>query len=177
MVGVPTDTVYGIAADPHSAEAIASLFQIKDRDARKHIGLLVADTAQALEMIELPQYALDWTTKHWPGPLNLVGRPKVEVLVGSIDALAIRVPDHPIALALLRSFGPLAVTSANLSGEPETFSDWEARALLGQKAAVYLPGVCPGGMASTTVDIRSEQPVLLRTGPLELDLGRANPLA
>ena len=116
VVGVPTDTVYGIAADPRSAEAIASLFQIKDRDAQKHIGLLVADTASALEMIELPEYALRWAEEHWPGPLNLVGRPKVEVLVGSADALAVRVPDHPTALALLAAYGPLAVTSANMSG-------------------------------------------------------------
>lgn len=170
VVGLPTDTVYGIGADPHRKSAVAKLFAIKGRVAGKPVGLLVADLATALDMVALPPYAITWAEQHWPGPLNLVGRPLVAVAIGTHDSLAVRVPAHPTALALLAAFGPLAVTSANLAGDRETLSDEEARAVLGERVAFYVPGVCPGGVSSTTVDVRPSRPRLIRAGPIELDL-------
>jgi tRNA threonylcarbamoyl adenosine modification protein (Sua5/YciO/YrdC/YwlC family) len=170
VVGLPTDTVYGIGADPHDPRAIGKLFSIKGRGIGNPIGLLVANLTAAAELISIPPYAIEWAERHWPGPLNLVGRPLVEVGVGTADSLAVRVPAHETALALLAAFGPLAVTSANRAGGPETRSDLEARAVLGEAVALYLPGSCPGGQASTTVDVRGETPVVLRQGPIELDL-------
>lgn len=166
VVGIPTDTVYGIGADPSSPRATAALFDLKERDLSKQVGLLVADLAQALEMVELPAYALAWADLHWPGPLNLIGRPQRKLEVGSSDSLAVRVPDHPAALGLLEAFGPLAVTSANVSGGPETHSDMEARAVFGARVAAYIPGICPGGVASTTIDVREETPIVVRQGPI-----------
>ena len=168
VVGVPTDTVYGIAANPYSATAVGKLFTIKGRGLGKPIGLLAADIEQAAEVVHLPEYAIDLARQHWPGPLNLVGRPLVDVLVGTLDSLAVRVPNHETAIELLRSFGALAVTSANLAGGPESTSDVEARAMLGEAIALYLPGTCPGGIASTTVDVRGPAPIILRPGPVVL---------
>lgn len=168
VIGVPTDTVYGIAADPYSATAVGKLFTIKGRWLGKPIGLLAAGIEQAAEVVDLSEYAVDLARQHWPGPLNLVGRPLVDVLVGTLDSLAVRVPNHETALELLRSFGALAVTSANLAGGPESTSDVEARALLGDAVALYLPGTCRGGTASTTVDVRGSAPIILRPGPIDL---------
>lgn len=168
IVGLPTDTVYGIAADPYSQTAVARLFAIKGRGLGKPVGLLVASIEQATELVDLPEYASTLARKHWPGPLNLVGRPLVGVRVGTFDSLAVRVPNHDVALALLRAVGALAVTSANLAGGPESTSDIEARALLGAAVVLYLPGVCPGGAASTTIDVRGSTPVVLRSGPIDL---------
>jgi tRNA threonylcarbamoyl adenosine modification protein (Sua5/YciO/YrdC/YwlC family) len=168
VVGMPTDTVYGITADPASKAAVDKLFAIKGRGLGRPIGLLVASRDQALEVVELPGYALSWIEQHWPGPLNLVGTPLVELAIGSADSLAVRVPAHETALELLEAFGPLAVTSANRSDGPESRNDAEARALLGEAVAFYIPGTCPGGEASTTIDVRGTTPVLLRKGPVDL---------
>jgi len=165
---MPTDTVYGIAADPAAKAAVDRLFAIKGRGRGKPIGLLVADLATALDLVQLPPYAIAWAEQHWPGPLNLVGAPLVELAIGTHDSLAVRVPAHEIALALLSAFGPLAVTSANPSDGPETKSDVLARAVLGDAVAFYVPGTCPGGQASTTVDVRGSRPLVLRQGPLSL---------
>jgi len=82
--------------------------------------------------------------------------------------VGLRVPDHPVALELLSRTGPLAVTSANVSGGPETMSDREARAVFGDRVAVYLTGTSPGGDASTVVDATSDRLVLLRQGPVHI---------
>ena len=73
VVGIPTDTVYGIAADPRNSIAVGRLFAIKERSEGKPVGLLVADIESALAMVDLPGYAVEWARSHWPGPLNLVG--------------------------------------------------------------------------------------------------------
>jgi tRNA threonylcarbamoyl adenosine modification protein (Sua5/YciO/YrdC/YwlC family) len=82
--------------------------------------------------------------------------------------IGVRVPDHPVALELLNATGPLAVTSANLSGGPETMNNDEARAVFGDKVAVYLDGISPGGQASTVVDATGARLVVLREGPVEI---------
>ncbi|HSL26960.1 MAG TPA: L-threonylcarbamoyladenylate synthase [Acidimicrobiia bacterium] len=174
VVGIPTDTVYGVAVDPHRPEAVARLYEIKGRAPDKPIGLLVAGVDDARTMVEVPGYAAAWLERHWPGPLNIVARSRFPLPSGVGDAtrgtVGVRVPDHPVALELLRAFGPLAVTSANLAGGRETLDEVEAAAVLGDRVAFYVPGACPGTVASTTVDVSGPEPVLLRRGPLDLGL-------
>ncbi|HEX2421297.1 MAG TPA: L-threonylcarbamoyladenylate synthase [Acidimicrobiia bacterium] len=172
VVGIPTDTVYGIGVDPLLPDAVRRLFQIKARKLDQPIGLLVPDLAAALEVVDLPDYARLWASLHWPGALNLVGRPRSSWSegIGDADSLAVRVPDHEVALELLRVAGPLAVTSANPSGGEETHDDLEAAAALGEAVALYLPGESPVGIASTSVDVRFGEPILLRRGPVDLGL-------
>lgn len=174
VVGIPTDTVYGIAASPNHPIAVARLFSIKGRPDGKPVGLLVADVGSALEMVELPEYAVEWTRSFWPGPLNLVGAARFELPDGIGDrdhgTVGVRVPDHPMTRELLAASGPLAVTSANRSGEQETLDHIEARAALGDLVDLYIPGRCPGTVSSTTVDVTGAEPVLLRKGPVDLGL-------
>ena len=172
VIGLPTDTVYGIGADPLQPEAVARVFALKGRSLDQPIGLLVADLETALDAVELPEYARLWASLHWPGPLNLVARPKATWPqgVGDAKSLGVRVPDHETTLELLGVAGPLAVTSANRSGDPETLNDVDAASIFGLDVAVYLPGESPGGAASTTVDVRFDEPILLRPGPLHLGI-------
>ena len=172
VIGLPTDTVYGIGADPHDLQAVTRLFVLKGRSPKEPIGLLVADLEAALEVVELPDYARLWASLHWPGALNLVARPRATWPsgVGDAESLAVRVPDHETALALLAAAGPLAVTSANRSGEAETLNDHEAASIFGTAVTFYLKGESSGGVASTSVDVRYDSPALLRRGPLDLGI-------
>ena len=170
IVGMPTDTVYGVGVDPLDPEAVAALFELKGRPDEKAIPVLVATAAQALEIVEIPPEVEEMAVRHWPGPLTLVLRRHIELpdWVGDREkgTVAVRIPDHPVALDLLAVSGPLAVTSANRSGDPPALHEVEARALLGSGVAVYLEGSCPGGQSSTVVDMTSVPPVMLRRGPV-----------
>lgn len=172
IVGLPTDTVYGIGADPLNEAAVGRLFDIKGRPEHKPIGVLVAGVEQALAIGDIEGNALELGRRHWPGALTLIVRPKVILAEWVGDAqtqtLGVRVPDHPVAQALLSETGPLAVTSANRSGGPEALNDSEARAILGDAVDVYLEGECPGGASSTVLDARSSTPVVLREGPVQI---------
>jgi L-threonylcarbamoyladenylate synthase len=176
VIGIPTDTVYGIAADPRHPVAVRRLYAIKGRSESTPVGLLVADIEAALGLVELPAYAIDWARSHWPGPLNLVGVARFELPEGVGDpargTIGVRVPGLSTTRGILAAFGPLAVTSANLSGEVETLDEVEARAVLGDLVDLYVAGRCPGAISSTTVDVTGPEPVLLRQGPLDLGLGR-----
>lgn len=174
VVGVPTDTVYGVGADPWNEDAVESLYHLKGRPEHKPIGLLAASVDQVAEIADLgPGETL--ARAHWPGALTLVVAPRVVIpdWVGSavMRTVGIRVPDHDLLRSLLERTGPLAVTSANRSGEPEALDDRAARALFGDEVAVYLPGRCPGGTASTVVDVTGGSLVVLREGPIELGEG------
>jgi L-threonylcarbamoyladenylate synthase len=171
IVGVPTDTVYGIAADPFSEEAVRALFLAKDRPEVMPIPILVADIEQAARIGLLNDTARTAATVHWPGALTLVV-PRANGLpswVGHPESasVGIRVPNHPITLALLEAAGPLAVTSANRSGYPPAADHGTARAALGPSIAVYLEGGGAGGAASTVVDLTGLEPQVLRSGPVE----------
>ena len=170
VVGLPTDTVYGVGADPLNEDAVAGLFALKGRPERKPVGLLVASIDQAVAVGEIEGWARLLAHEHWPGPLTLVVRPKVILAdwVGDRQRMTVgvRVPDHEVALALLSAVGPLAVTSANTSGGPECMNDTEARAVFGDRVSVYLEGESPGGQASTVIDATGARPVVLREGPV-----------
>ncbi|MCB2222564.1 MAG: threonylcarbamoyl-AMP synthase [Actinobacteria bacterium] len=169
IVGVPTDTVYGIAADPFSEAAVRALFAAKDRPEVLPIPILAAGPDQAARIGVLDGAAATAGAVHWPGALTMVvpRAPGLPPWIGHPDSgsVGIRVPDHPVALALLRLAGPLAVTSANRSGFPAADDDRSARAALGAAVAVYLEGSGAGGAASTVVDFTGPVPQVLRRGP------------
>ena len=170
VVAVPTDTVYGLAAHSASAEGILKLYAIKERDRLKAIPLLIASAADLSQVAsDVPAWARLLAERFWPGPVTLVvpsAAGVLQVLTGGADSVAVRMPNHPVALALIQAVGaPLAVTSANLSGAPETTSAEEVDAVLGNRLALILDaGRCPGGVASTVVDTTRDPPVILRRG-------------
>lgn len=172
VVGLPTDTVYGIGVDPLNEAAVGRLFDLKGRPEGKPVGLLVASIEQARMIGEIEGLAAELASTHWPGALTLVVTPQVILAnwVGDSQrsTVGIRVPDHPLALELLKACGPLAVTSANRSGGTEARDDVEARSIFGAEVAVYLPGVAPGGAASTVVDTTGARLTVLREGPVRL---------
>ena len=172
IVGLPTDTVYGVGVDPTDLDAVASLFELKGRPAHKPVGLLAASLEQASSIAVIRDEAAGLAAEHWPGALTLIVRPRVVLSDWAGDqqqtTVGIRVPDHPVARDLLQATGPLSVTSANRSGEPEAMSDVEAREIFGDEVAIYLPGTSPGGEASTVVDVTGTDMVVLRRGPIDL---------
>ncbi len=170
IVGIPTDTVYGLAVDPLQAEAVQALFELKGRPRHKPIGLLSDSLDHFRPLVEVTGTIEDVVRGHWPGPLTLVARSRVPLpeWVGDHQrhTVAIRVPDHPLARELLALTGPLAVTSANPSDEEPAVSHGRAEALFGDAVAVYLPGRCPGGTSSTVVDVTVDPPKVVREGPV-----------
>ena len=172
VIGLPTDTVYGMGADPLSEKAVGRLYELKGRPENKPVGLLVASMEQADSIGRLDGVAAELAATHWPGALTLVVMPKVILADWVGDAqrrtVGLRVPDLPITLELLEATGPLAVTSANLAGGAESMSDEEARAVFGDRVAVYVEGRSPGGQASTVVDVTGPEVVVLRQGPVSV---------
>lgn len=172
VVGMPTDTVYGVGVDPFNLDAVERLFELKGRPEHKPVGVLVATIDQAREIGEITERAAELAERHWPGALTLIVTPKVVLSdwVGDKQrrTVGIRVPDHPVARDLLKVSGPLAVTSANRSGGQETMSNREARNVFGDEVAVYLEGRAPGGQASTVVDATGPDLAVLREGPVRI---------
>lgn len=172
IVGIPTDTVYGLAVDPQDQAAMGALYELKGRPDRKPVGLLVASLEQASELVRLPPQARRMAEQYWPGPLTLVARATVVFPKWIGDhvsrSVGVRVPAHETTLSLLRRVGALAVTSANRSGEPETHSAAEAQAVFGGAIAGYVDGVCPGGAASTVIDATRRRLKIVRPGPIDL---------
>ena len=166
VVGVPTDTVYGLAARLSDQQ---ELFKVKGRPADKAIAVLVGSVADAMELAVFPPIARELADAHWPGPLTLVLSSKSSTGNNSPRTVGLRMPDHPLAIELLNLCGPLAVTSANRSGDPPAHSHLQARDVFGDQIELYLPGVCPGGVASTVIEaLANHEPKVLRPGPLSL---------
>ena len=171
VIGVPTDTLYGLAADPFDQNALERIFAIKGRPGVKPLAVLVADLDQAQQIAAFSDRALDLAEEHWPGALTLV-LPKLASVpqwVGQSErrTVGLRCPGHEVALELLRVTGPLAVTSANISGQEGVLDDTEARALFGDEVAVYVPGEAPGGTSSTILDLTEPAEWVLREGPVQ----------
>jgi L-threonylcarbamoyladenylate synthase len=169
-VAFPTDTVYGLGANAFSPTAIDKLFAIKERPQDRAIAVLLGSIEQLSQVTEHPsQAALKLAHEYWPGALTLVvpRHPGMPNNLSPLPTIGVRIPDHPVALALLLAVGPLAVTSANLSGQQNTTTAEEVLLQLDRRVDLVLDGGrTPGGVPSTVVDMTGEGPVVLRQGPL-----------
>jgi L-threonylcarbamoyladenylate synthase len=156
LVVYPTETVYGIAADPFSGPALKRLFAVKGREAFKAVAMIAADADAAFSLArEVPPIARRLADCFWPGPLTLVmpARPDIAAeLVGAGGGVGVRVSPHPTARALAAKFGkPITATSANLAGKMPAKTLVEAHKALGEKIKVYLEGGTLGTSAPSTV--------------------------
>ena len=170
IIAFPTDTVYGLASDAFHAPGIIKLFEAKGRESNKAIAILIGTKEQVkLVTNHMTKMAKKLTEKFWPGGLTVIVPRKESIpeLISTTKNIGIRMPDHPIALELLRAFGPLATTSANLSGgsNPQSAIDVFDQ-LNGRIPLILNGGVCPGGIPSTVVDCTGEKPVVLRVGAI-----------
>jgi L-threonylcarbamoyladenylate synthase len=174
IVVLPTDTVYGVGADAFDEVAVAMVLAAKHRGREMPPPVLVpsARTVDGLAT-SVPMYAKILMRQFWPGALTLVlkAQPSLVWDLGETNGtVALRMPDDEIALALLSEVGPLAVTSANVTGRPAATTAAEAQEQLGGAVTVYLDGgPRTGGAASTIVDCTGEEPVVLRHGALAAD--------
>lgn len=173
IVAFPTDTVYGVGALAFDNAAIESIYTAKDRPIEKAIPILIGDLSDLEKVAEdIPDMALRFAARFWPGPLTCIV-PKKQTLPPAVSAtstVAVRIPDHPDARALLRAAGPMAVTSANLSGQPSPSTALDVYQQLNGRIPLILDGgKTPGGVPSTLVDCTGDEPVILREGPISLD--------
>ena len=169
LVILPTETVYGLAADASDARAVAAVYEAKGRPAFNPLIAHVADLATAQRIARFDERALTLAQRFWPGPLTLVlpARPLPRELTAGGATVGVRVPQHPVALGILEAAGvPLAVTSANRSGGPDRVTGAEVEAELGDRLSLVVDGVAPGGVPSTVLDLSGKEPVVLREGAL-----------
>lgn len=166
---VPTDTVYGLACLPDRAEAVAAIFSLKGRPDDKALPVLGASLDDLERVARFDDAALAVAERYWPGPLTLV-LPRAETFTHDLggrgdETVAVRVPESELALVLLEAVGPLAVTSANLSGRSPAVTVEQARAAFGDRVDVYLDyGRCDAP-ASTVVSLVDGLDVV-RPGPV-----------
>jgi L-threonylcarbamoyladenylate synthase len=173
LVAFPTDTVYGVGALAFDGKAVESIYVAKDRPAEKAIPVLIGDSNDLEKIgVNIPDAARTLAARFWPGPLTVLV-PKRADLPESVSATAtvgVRVPDHEVARALLRTAGPMAVTSANISGGQSPVTAQEVyEQLAGRIALIIDGGKTPGGVPSTLVDCTTPELKILREGPISWD--------
>jgi L-threonylcarbamoyladenylate synthase len=173
LVVLPTDTVYGVAADAFKADAVARLLGAKGRgrDMPPPVLISVVDTMDALAT-DIPEAGRKLCEAFWPGPLTVICHAQSSLMwdLGETQGtVALRVPDHENTRELLSRTGPLAVSSANLSGQPAALDVYDAERQLGDMVAVYLDGGTSSGVEpSTIVDLTGEMPHVVRVGALSV---------
>ncbi|MER6672378.1 L-threonylcarbamoyladenylate synthase [Streptomyces sp. NPDC000983] len=174
LVVLPTDTVYGIGADAFSKEAVGDLLDAKGRGRNMPTPVLIGspNTLHGL-VTDFSELAWELVDAFWPGALTLVARhqPSLQWDLGDTrGTVAVRMPLHPVAIELLTDVGPMAVSSANLTGHPAPEDCDAAQGMLGDSVSVYLDGgPTPGNVPSSIVDVTREVPVLLRAGAISAD--------
>ncbi|CBG69986.1 MULTISPECIES: L-threonylcarbamoyladenylate synthase [Streptomyces] len=174
LVVLPTDTVYGIGADAFTAEAVADLLEAKGRGRSMPTPVLIGspNTLHGL-VTDFSEMAWELVDAFWPGALTLVAKhqPSLQWDLGDTrGTVAVRMPLHPVAIELLTEVGPMAVSSANLTGHPAPENCDAAEAMLGDSVSVYLDGgPTPGIEPSSIVDVTGKVPVLLRAGALSAE--------
>src|SRR6478736_7303114 len=174
LVVLPTDTVYGIGADAFDNAAVAALLSAKGRGRDMPVPVLVGSwhTIEGL-VYTVPDTARELIRAFWPGALSLVVRqaPSLQWDLGdAAGTVMMRMPLHPVAIEVLREVGPMAVSSANISGQPPTITAQDARNQLRDLVAVYLDaGPSEQQAASTIVDLTGAHPRVLRQGPVTLE--------
>jgi L-threonylcarbamoyladenylate synthase len=173
LIALPTDTVYGLAADAWNGDAITKLYETKSRSELKSIPVLLPDAAAMEQVVQEPsERIISLAAEFWPGPLTLVvGRnDALPAEISATPTVGVRAPNHEFALKLLRKFGPLATTSANLSGKPSSTHSAQVIEALGASVDLVVDGgETAGGVPSTVIDLTLDPPVLLRTGPIALE--------
>ena len=177
VIAFPTDTVYGLGADAFNSTAVERIYEIKNRPKHRQLPLLIADVERLTTLAgPIPKIAWFLAKRFWPGGLTLVlsKADSLPVYLAPESTIAVRVPDHPVCLALIRHLGnPIIGTSANISGHPAALTADEVRKQLGGKIDFVINGgKCPGGKESTVVDVTRESPIILRQGiiaPDEID--------
>lgn len=169
IIAFPTDTAYGLGADAFNPKAVERIYEVKKRPRHLPFPLLLSDMSQIAAVAE-PASGIAWfLARHfWPGGLTLVV-PKAASLPAYLAAgstVAIRIPDHPVCLALIRYLGgPVIGTSANISGKPATLTADEVKQQLVNEVDLIIDGgKRPAGVESTIVDVTAEAPVILRQG-------------
>ena len=169
VVVLPTDTVYGVGVDAFASDAVAAVLIAKGRGREMPLPVLVPNpqTVDGLAA-DVPAYARELIRAFWPGPLTLVLHAQSSLMwdLGETNGtVALRMPQNDAALKLLSEIGPMAVTSANVSGQPPATTVLDATAQLGSAVSVYLEaGPSAGGLASTILDCTHAAPVILRAG-------------
>ncbi|PTX62501.1 translation factor SUA5 [Melghirimyces profundicolus] len=178
IVAFPTETVYGLGADASSSGAVTSVFRAKGRPSDNPLIVHIADLDRLERWTrEVPEKGVELARRYWPGPLTLIlphrGNLAPQVTAG-LSTVGIRIPSHPVALALLRESGlPVAAPSANRSGKPSPTDAAHVRDDLHGRIDGILDGGTTGiGVESTVVDVTSDPPVLLRPGGITLDMLR-----
>lgn len=174
LVVLPTDTVYGIGADAFDEDAVAALLAAKGRGRQMPPPVLVGEVATLDGLAtDVPDTVRRLVEAFWPGGLTVILRaqPSLQWDLGDTGGtVALRMPDHPAALALLKRTGPLAVSSANKSGSPAASDVADATRQLGDAVSVYLDGgQAPGGVASTIVDATGPTLRIVREGAVTLE--------
>lgn len=174
LVVTPTDTVYGIAADAFAPQAVQALLDAKGRGRQMPPPVLIPEAGTMAGLAtDVSDAALALADAFWPGGLTIIvaAQPSLAWDLGETHGtVALRVPDHDTARALLRRTGPLAVSSANLSGSPAALTAGEAFDQLGESVTVYLDaGPTPGQVASSIVDATTSTLRLVRAGAISLE--------
>lgn len=172
VVAYPTDTLYGLGADPFSPKALAKILLVKGRNADKGLPLLLAG-ADDVDLVARPDSSLfqALADAFWPGPLTLVLEPAPglnDPVLGPTGAVGVRVPDHPVPRALARALGkPIVGTSANPSGGPDPLTAQQVSCSLGDRIDFVIDGgPAHRGLPSTVVDLTGPRPKILRAGAL-----------
>ena len=169
VIAFPTDTVYGLGADAFNLKAVERIYEIKNRPSHLPLPLLIADISQLTVVAEPARgIALFLAQRFWPGGLTLVLPKAVSVpsYLAQGFTIAVRMPDHPVCLSLIRGLGaPVIGTSANLSGNPPALTADEAKQQIGDKVDLVIDGGrCSGGLESTIVDTTGEMSLIVRQG-------------
>jgi len=170
LVAFPTDTVYGVGALVFNDEAVRSIYIAKDRPIEKAIPVLVGEIKDTEKVaLHFPYAARKLASRFWPGPLTCVipKKPTIPESVSATSTVGVRMPDHAVARILLRFAGPMAVTSANISGKESPVTAQEVFAQLGGRIELIIDGgKTPGGIPSTLVDCTTKELKILREGPI-----------
>jgi L-threonylcarbamoyladenylate synthase len=175
LVALPTDTLYGLGADPFAASAVARVFAVKGRSAERALPLIAAETLQVTEHLSrLSDTAQQLVHRFWPGPLTLLVPAPVALardVTGGTGKVGVRVPADAVARAICAEVGrPITATSANVSGEPATSDPDQVERSLGDRLDLLIDtGRTHGGAPSTIVDVTGVEPVLVRAGAISWD--------
>jgi L-threonylcarbamoyladenylate synthase len=173
LVAFPTDTVYGVGALAFDGKAVESIYAAKNRPVEKAIPVLIGDSGDLEKAaVNIPVSARKLASRFWPGPLTILvpKRGDLPESVSATSTVGVRVPDHEVARAFLRAAGPMAVTSANISGGQSPVTAEEVFEQLGGRIDLIINGgKTPGGVPSTLVDCTTSELKVLREGPITLE--------